>query len=100
MVRVAFVGAGSTVFARNLIGDLNAYVTQVDGRPDAVVELSGSIFLAGADATVTFSVGGIAAGTTTIVRSDVRVLCQAGSSPTGNLQAALLSSSIAVGHRD
>ena len=25
MVRVAFVGAGSTVFARNLIGDLNAY---------------------------------------------------------------------------
>lgn len=25
MVRIAFVGAGSTVFARNLIGDLNAY---------------------------------------------------------------------------
>lgn len=51
------------------------------------VTSTGAIFDDGADLFATVRLTGLDAGEVIIVRTDVRVLCQPGSRPTGNLQA-------------
>ncbi|MDE2387307.1 MAG: hypothetical protein KGL77_06385, partial [Actinomycetales bacterium] len=52
---------------------------------------NGTIFTSGSTNNITFTVTDLPTGATTIVRSDAKILCKAGSSPTGNLQANLIS---------
>lgn len=52
---------------------------------------NGTFFTSGSTNVVTMTVSDLTPGTTTIVRSDTKILCKAGSSPTGNLQASLTS---------
>ena len=58
---------------------------------------SGTFFTSGSTNSITFTVTDLTPGTVTIVRSDAKIMCQAGSSPTGNMQAALISLSATNG---
>lgn len=57
--------------------------------PAPTVTQNGTPYTSGAKERLVFYVAGLAAGTTTIVRMDARIGCEAGATPTGNLQAAL-----------
>lgn len=76
------VGSGMTTTAR------------VATTPAPVVTAIGDLFTSGAKQRVTFTTENIPASATTIIRSDTRILCKAGSSPTGNLQASLISAQV------
>ncbi|MFM6965790.1 MAG: beta strand repeat-containing protein [Rhodoluna sp.] len=52
---------------------------------------NGTVFTSGSTNRLTYTVQGLVAGTRTIVRMDAKIGCKAGSSPTGNLQASLMS---------
>lgn len=52
---------------------------------------NGTFFTSGSTNDITFRVTDLTPGTTTIVRSDAKILCKAGSSPTGNMQVGLMS---------
>jgi len=54
--------------------------------------LTGPLFTAGSELVVTWEISGLNGGDTIPVRIDVQLLCQIGSHPTGNLQAAMTSS--------
>ncbi|GAA4295300.1 T9SS type A sorting domain-containing protein [Nibribacter koreensis] len=53
--------------------------------------LSGPLFQSGSKLLGTVQVTGLEAGETVIVRVDVRILCDPGSNPTGNLQANIIA---------
>lgn len=59
----------------------------VTGTP--TVTSSGTAYTSGATETLTFTVGGLGAGQSVVVRVDARIGCEYQASPTGNLQASL-----------
>jgi len=68
----------------------SAQVVSSGGAPVATVtQMGGAVFTSGSKARLVFSVSGLGTSTTTIVRSDARILCKPYSSPTGNLQVSL-----------
>lgn len=58
---------------------------------------NGTFFSSGSTNRITFTVTDLTPGTVTIVRSDAKILCNAGMSPTGNLQASLASATATNG---
>jgi uncharacterized repeat protein (TIGR01451 family) len=56
--------------------------------------LTGPLFQSGSDLLATVSVNDLEASEEVIVRVDVTIACDPGSSPTGNLQAALLAARV------
>ncbi len=72
-------------------------LTTASGISNASQVQNGAFFTSGSTNRITFTVTDLAPGTTTIVRSDAKILCNAGSSPTGNLQASLVSATATNG---
>ena len=66
-------------------------LTTTAGISNASQVQNGTFFTSGSTNVVTFTVTDLPAGGTTIVRNDTKIMCKAGSSPTGNMQAALTS---------
>lgn len=58
---------------------------------------NGAFFTSGSTNRITFTVTDLAPASTTIVRSDAKIMCKAGMSPTGNMQASLISATATNG---
>ena len=58
---------------------------------------NGTFFTSGSTNRITFTVTDLAPASTTIVRSDAKIMCKAGMNPTGNMQASLISATATNG---
>ena len=70
------------------VGNSNSVATEVASSVTA------PMFSKGAELLKTFRLSGVESGETIVYRFNVRLHCQAGSTPTGNLQVKLLSGSL------
>ncbi|PWU22964.1 MAG: hypothetical protein C5B48_09450, partial [Candidatus Rokuibacteriota bacterium] len=59
--------------------------------------LTGTLFNSGAVTTLSFDLSGLDPGDKIVVRIDLKIACQAGSKPTGNLHGSFVSGSVIAG---
>jgi len=78
-------GAGSYGLDSGIRGDGGSTATLVSQR------LTGPLFTAGTDLEAVIDVSDLEAGEKVVLRIDTRLACKPGTSPTGNLQGALIN---------